>query len=36
MIHWIWLIPALVIGWAFGAMVVWIILGGDEHDDNHR
>lgn len=36
MIHWIWIIPAFVFGWAFGAMVVWIILGGDEHDDHHR
>lgn len=30
MINWVWLVPSLMVGWVFGAMVVWIILRGDE------
>lgn len=30
MIHWIWVLAAFIIGWITGALVVWIILGGDE------
>ena len=36
MIHWFWIIPALAVGWIFGAMMVYIILGGDGDDNNYR
>ena len=36
MIHWFWIIPALAVGWTFGAMMVYIILGGDGDDNHYR
>ena len=32
MIHWVWALAAFIVGWAAGAICVWIIIGGADDD----
>ena len=35
MIHWIWLIPTLLVGGLLGIFITANIMGEDDHEDDH-